>query len=365
MQLSEVELPMTRKIRILIVDDEENNAHIISRILDLTEDKVYAIALSGYEALQLVDSFRPDIILLDVKMPDINGHEVCRKIRRGGTSNYAKIIMISGLSSIDERLNGYASGADDYLTKPFVKEELLAKIKVYSKLSRMEELDSMKRIALGLLNHEARTPLNGILLGSELLAGLPGLDRDAKKYADLIRQSGIRIKDLVDKISRYCELQDGVQLYLEEKNAGEEIKELLEEHKDNVSGSTLVLRGELNVLLLSDWELLREAIDHVVINAVEHNPAGETVDLFLEKGTDGLTLSVADKGPGIPEAIRGNIFDGLYTPDLLHHNGGAGLSLAITKEIVTIHQGRVSCHEGEKGGAVFTFFLPFLKATAK
>ena len=352
---------MIRKIRILIVDDEEYNLLIVSKILELNVDCQFKTVSTGQEALSVIEDFDPDIVLLDVRMPEMDGYEVCRGIRQGAIAQYAKIIMISGLSSIDERLEGYAAGADDYITKPFVKEELLAKIQVYSKLSRMEEVDSMKKTAMGILSHEARTPLNGILMGSELLADLPSLDDDAKKYALLIKDSGTRIKNLVDKISRYCELQDGVQLVLEERAVRGEIRELIGLHSSHPTKAQIDLTANESLSLLSDWELLREAISHLLGNALERNPDGGKIQVVVEETAGGVQISVIDQGKVVSPGFCEKVFEGLYTPDLMHHHRGTGLGLAITKEIASLHGGEVSCQAMEQGGAVFSLYLPNLR----
>ena len=151
-------------------------------------------AISGEEALAILKSYFPEIILLDVMMPGIDGYEVCRRIRSQNEHKFAKIIMISGMSMIDDRLKGYDAGADDYLTKPYVEDELLAKLKVYSKLNRMEEVDNLKTTAMNILNHETKTPLNGIILGSELLSEMEDLPEKAKHYVDFVHESGLRSK---------------------------------------------------------------------------------------------------------------------------------------------------------------------------
>jgi signal transduction histidine kinase len=220
----------------------------------------------------------------------------------------------------------------------------------------MEELDLMKKNALGILSHEARTPLNGILLGSELLLGCSHPDPETEKFAELIRDSGLRLKDLVDKISRYCELQDGAQLFVEEKDVVTEIKDALKTSSEELSVDLIVESGSPSYSC--DWKLVKEAIVYLLENAYERSSAGSKVTLHLEARQDQLQITVVDSGDRLRPDFCERIFDGLYTPDLMKHQKGSGLGLAIVKEIVSLHGGDVSCRLSGDCEVVFSMQLP-------
>jgi len=124
--------------RILFVDDENQNIQIMKEIISFYPKYEMEIAVSGQQALDFVEKTVPEIVLLDIMMPGIDGFEVCRKLRQNPNLNRTKIIMVSGLSMIGDRLKAYEYGADDYITKPFVEDELIAKLDVFAKLNRME-----------------------------------------------------------------------------------------------------------------------------------------------------------------------------------------------------------------------------------
>jgi len=170
----------TKKNKILIVDDEARNQRIVLETLEGLGD--IAIASSGEEALELIESFMPDVVLLDIMMPGIDGYEVSSKIRSNPHFLLTKIILVSGKAMIDERLQGYASGADDYITKPFIPDELLAKVRVFLRLSQVENeivrLNSLledrvknkttqlmeveEKLVSSFTSHDIYTPLNNI-----------------------------------------------------------------------------------------------------------------------------------------------------------------------------------------------------------
>ena len=127
---------MQDKNKILIVDDNATNIAILEEAL--AEKYCLKAASSGEETLAVVEDFQPDLILLDVMMPGIDGYETCRRLRANANLKNVRIIMVSGKTLASERLAGYAAGADEYVTKPFEEEELLAKVRIYLNLKPVD-----------------------------------------------------------------------------------------------------------------------------------------------------------------------------------------------------------------------------------
>lgn len=117
---------MQEKNKILAVDDNSVNLAVIKELLEDQYD--LKTVSTGLDAIEMAHEFRPDLILLDIMLPDIDGYEVCQKIRNSSLLRYTKIIMVSAKAMISEQRKGYQVGADDYLTKPFDGEELLEKV---------------------------------------------------------------------------------------------------------------------------------------------------------------------------------------------------------------------------------------------
>ena len=185
--------------RILLVDDHLTNIVILEEILGDTY--VLATATSGEEALAMASAFQPALILLDIMMPGIDGYETCRRIRALPPLRHTKIIMVSTKGMLSERLQGYDAGADDYLTKPFDAEELLAKVRVYLRLKSAEELAQLKTDLLALLQHEVRTPLNGIITPAEMLMADTNLDEtERREFLQMVHHSAVRLCTLFDKV---------------------------------------------------------------------------------------------------------------------------------------------------------------------
>jgi signal transduction histidine kinase len=348
-----------RKItKVLIVDDEPQNVLVMREILSFHPQYICKGAVSGEEALAIVNTFYPDIILLDVMMPGIDGYQVCKRIRTGNQHKFAKIIMVSGMSMIDYRLRGYDAGADDYLTKPYDEDELLAKLEVYSKLSRMEEVDTLKTTALNILRHETRTPLNGILLGSELLGHMDGLSKKALDYIELVRQSGLKIQELVEKITRYFSIKDGMVKNLSEQYLCLVISSIISRLHVSAGSEVEVNCGcDKDIKFTADWELLQEAFYYVIDNAFKVSRETGVVTIHCWQKAADIIIQVSDQGPGVHPSLTERVFDGLFTPDLLHHRQGTGLGLAIAKEIIEEHGGRISCRNQEHCGTLLEIIL--------
>ncbi len=190
---------MESKSKILAVDDSATNVAVMQEMLN--EAYNLKTAASGEEALEIANDFRPDITLLDIMMPGIDGYEVCRRMRATPSLRQTKIIMVSAKALVSERLEGYAAGADDYITKPFAEDELQAKIKVYLRLKNVEEVDQLKNGVVSLLGHEMRSQINGILLPTTLLMSdedMAGVER--KMLADMVYRNIKRLHGLLEDI---------------------------------------------------------------------------------------------------------------------------------------------------------------------
>ncbi len=199
---------MHKRHRILAVDDSQVNLAILEDML--ADSYALRLAGTGEEALTVAREFRPEIVLLDIMMPGMGGFEVCERLRKDPGLSHTKIILLSAKTEVANRLKGYEVGADDFISKPFNHEELLAKLTVFLRLKSVEELDALKSDVLHLISHETRTPLNGILGVLQLLA-----ESDSPGTADeqeLIQQallSGHRLESLVQKALLYAELRSG------------------------------------------------------------------------------------------------------------------------------------------------------------
>ncbi len=346
-------------IKVLIVDDEPINVKLIIEILRFEEDFQYRSAVDGESALALLDEYNPDIIILDIMMPGMNGYEVCREIKKRGRHKFSKILMVSGKTLVEERLEGYNAGADDYITKPFVDDELLAKLKVFADLKKTEEIDELKTGILQLFSHETKTPLNGILLGSQLILDTPSLPDKVVEYAKLIKISGERIHVLVRKILLLSSLKNNRALNFGCQSIRQYIEGVIKKTKHPLEEKyKFELDCQEDFLLDIDWKLFHEAFYAAIQNAIQYSPSNGTIFISVKKESTNICLRIRDEGPGIQPALVEKIFDEFYSQNIENHSNGTALSLAIGQKIMRLHEGNLSAESTPGKGATFIFTLP-------
>ena len=379
------------KQKVLVVDDEKRNQRIISEILDDLVEMQFAD--SGEQALALVESFHPDLVLLDIMMPGLNGYEVCKKIKANPKFHLVKIILVSGKAMIDEKLQGYDAGADDYLTKPFVHEELLAKSKVFlrmaaaeielealnadleqkvkdrtvqlmqteAKLVNASRLSALGEMAGGIA-HEVNTPLATISLLSSRIEDLlddPELDLESlKKQCEIIRETVGRIGKIIQGLKTFSRdgALDSSALVLAAKLIDDTIVLCGERFrrsdvKLSVEISDLSLLIDCQAVQLSQvlLNLLNNAFD-----AIQSLPI-KWVKIQVSASAEATEIRVTDSGSGIPEASRAKIFDPFFTTKEV--GKGTGIGLSISNSIVLAHGGKLSL-DTESPNTCFVIKLP-------
>ena len=346
--------------RILIVDDNKINTTVLKDLLE--ENYFVKIAYSGEQALDIITQFRPDLVLLDIMMPGIDGFETCKRIRSTPNLNRAKIIMVSGKGFVSERVKGYEVGADDYIVKPFEVEELLAKVRVYLRLKSVEEVDDLKGNLLTFLHHETNTPLNGILVPVETL--LDDEDMDAasrRKWLQMNYRSALRLKSLLEKAMTLCAMKSGqLDFNFEIADLCSVIRDAIikVESKAKKRNVSIELKLPNTAMTMLDRVQMTRVVTILLDNAIRFSPEGKCVNVQISLEKEYYCLKVQDHGKGIHADFLPHIFEEFSDPDFKYHTEGHGLSLAIARQILLKHKG---LHEAEStigAGATFTAKLP-------
>jgi two-component system, sensor histidine kinase and response regulator len=265
---------MTLHNRILVVDDHPTNLAVLEELLG--ETYPLTLATSGEAALALAEEIAPALILLDVMMPGIDGYETCRRLRKLPLLHPPKILMVSAKAMVAERLRGYDAGADDYVTKPFDPQELLAKVRVYLQLRSSEEVDQLKSHMLALLNHEMRTPLNGLIAPLQLLRTDAAMAVEERQLLlEMAAHSATRLERLCEKVATLSAMHAGhwdVQCVTVDLR--EVVRSALEAVSADAAARSVTLVAELPEAALTccDLRQMREVILTLLDNAIRFSP---------------------------------------------------------------------------------------------
>lgn len=357
--LLRLEVRVATTHRVLAVDDNPRDLTIVEKTLGGQYQLV--TASSGEEALYLAPRYRPDLVLLDIMMPGLDGFETCKRLRAIPSLSNCKIILVSARATTADRLDGYSAGADDYVTKPFDSEELLAKLRVYLRLKSVEEVDHLKSDLLDILSHETRTPLTAILSPAALLLEDPTLSEEQREFVEMIRSGGQRLLALVDKVAYLSQLKAGlVPRALGLLDMEEVAEQAIADVRARAARADVAIRlvADSTAPIAGDHEQIRCALDSMLDNAVRLSPASGVVRVGIRLSGPWVEVSVSDQGPGIAPEFIGHVFDEFAVHEVHHHGHGHGLSLATARLIVEQHGGSVGVESERDSGSTFQMLLP-------
>ena len=342
-----------KKNKILVVDDDPMNILILEEILG---KKYQLIRAETAEAACLEAARqRPDLILIDLMVENSSGYEVCRKLRTNSELKFTKIILVSSKSLLKDRLFGYDAGADDYLSRPFDPDELMAKVKVFIRLKYVEEVDKAKDDLINLFAHETRTPLNAIIGFAKLLEENPEISTDDKEFVKLIIDSGLSLLNLSNKAILLSSLRkENAALTLSETTLSKLIDNAIMALPEALKDKHIRLERKIqDVKLKVDCNLTETAIAYILDNAYKFTAPEATVEISSSfNDAQDLIISFKDSGCGISQNRLKTIFDEFVVEDVSHHGRGHGLSLAAVKLIIEHHNGSVTLNNNSDGQGV-------------
>jgi two-component system sensor histidine kinase/response regulator len=357
---------------ILIVDDFADTLALYDALLSEEGHRVRT-ASSGVEALRKVDEQEPELVLLDVSMPGMDGVEVLRHLRarRGGGPS---VIMLTAARREPHAIEaGLREGADAYLTKPIDARELLARTRAALETFRLRRmLEAQRRDHIAMLVHDLRHPLSSLGLVAEILDAEDIGPEERRTSVQTIRGLCRDMARLIDGVLAASRLEAGVfTVEPRPTTVGEVIEPTLAVFAPvaNRRRVALAFEGSLVEPIRADAAKLRQAIDNLVANALKFTPRGGKVRVRVMRGDDGdghasVIFEVADSGPGIAEGERATIFDRYKQGSRGRAAGGAGLGLAIARGIAEAHGGTIRVLSGDIegsgsiGGAAFRLAIP-------
>ena len=351
-------------LRVLIVDDELRNRELLEFMLAPDGFEILHAA-SGEEALAMVARQLPDLILLDVLMPGLDGYEVASRLKANLITRGIPVIMVSALDAPDARLSGLSTGAEEFLSRPVNRAELSIRVRNLLRLKSTSDAAVARRDdSMGMVSHDLRGMLSGILLTASLLAEQASDSEEGQRTIE----GAARIKRYVTRMDRLIgDLVDvvridGGKLALDARRS--DAITMLREVVDGFAHAaadkcvSLDLRVVEPALVAGfDRERLLQVVSNLVSNALKFTPPGGGVVLRGERSGDGLHILVTDTGTGIPAHMIEAIFERFQQVD---DNGktGLGLGLYIARCIVESHGGRIWAESRPGHGSTLHFTIP-------
>jgi two-component system sensor histidine kinase/response regulator len=360
MQSSTSNAPDLKGRKILIVDDDRLNLRILAGILR-PDGYSLAEADSGERALEVYAQFRPDLVLLDVMLPGLNGFETCRILHQTYGAETAPVIFITAKSESDDVVEGLAAGGIDYLPKPFRPKEALARIRTHMHnrllveqqrllVDQLNKADAAKNRFLGMAAHDLRNPLASIRALSEFLRdGTVGAMTD--EQVDLVKTihtASQQMLDLVNELLDVATIESGeMKLSLEPNNLAEIINKsvYLANIEAEKKKTVITFDGRRPAILVKlDAAKIKQVIDNLLSNAVKYSPPGSQITVDLTANDSGCSFAVRDQGPGIPDNERDKLFKDFGRLSARPTGGekSVGLGLAICLKIVEAHGGTIT-----------------------
>ncbi|OQY48203.1 MAG: hypothetical protein B6242_02990 [Anaerolineaceae bacterium 4572_78] len=353
---------------ILVVDDELVNIQVLLNQLSLQNYKV-STAMNGYEALKFVkEGGEFDLVVLDVMMPQMSGYETCRKIRKFHSSTDLPIIMLTAKNRVVDLVTGFEAGANDYLTKPFSKVELLARIKNHLQLTDMRKLNASKDRFFSIVAHDLKGPFLPLLGLSELLPQIARTStiEEIIEMAENINSSANNVYALLENLLSWSRIQMGRMPYNPiSVNLQKTIFENIILLSANARDKDILLQSDVSkgMFVESDRNMLNTIVRNLTTNAIKFTSSGGSIIISAEPNEKFVEVSVKDTGVGIREKDIDKLFhiDVHHTTQGTNKESGTGLGLIMCKEMVEKNGGEVWVESELGKGTTVKFTVPLDK----
>lgn len=361
-------------VKVLVVDDNADNRALAKATLD-DEGISVALATTGDEALAAFTVERPDCILMDIRMPGLDGVTVCERIRAMPGGTRVAIVFVTAHRNVESFDRAQQAGGDDFMTKPFRPAELILRIQTAMRLRRIatehlqlsaelrQQRDELLRLQLrkeqlaAFLVHDLRNPVNAIELQAQRILRHPEADHRSRDAAGKIHDETRNLIRMLTNLLDISRADEGELAPVREAiDPRALVTRVVEEMRPRAAAAGLELVAEVEATSVhADGELLNRVLVNLIDNALRHAPSGTAIKISARSMADALELRVADAGPGIAEEERSKVFERFVSSADVGANRGLGLSFC--KVAVEIHGGAIWIEDAAPG-AVFCIRIP-------
>lgn len=381
MNNSFTELP--RKPLILIVDDIPKNLQVLSSILSNYGYQI-SFASNGKQALSVIKTGKPDLILLDIMMPEMDGYEVCKILKEKEDTANIPVIFLTGISEMTDIIKGLQIGAVDYVTKPFNSTELTIRVKTHLELKlardtiieyvnelqqtqdELKQANANKDKFFSIIAHDLRGPFSGFLGLSELLTTeFDQLEKtEIVQIGESLNKAAKRVFELIENLLEWARAQMGrIEFTPVQINLQEAIDRISKIFKATANNKDISLENNVDddIIVFADNNMLNTILRNLTSNALKYTVRGGKITYSSNAQDDNsIEINVTDTGVGMKEEVMEKLFriDVKHSTPGTEKEQGTGLGLLLCKEFVEKHNGKISVKSVLNQGSTFTFTLP-------
>ncbi|MBN2006833.1 MAG: response regulator [Anaerolineae bacterium] len=367
-----------RKYTLLVVDDTPANLGVAADYLEMCGFEIIT-ATSGENGLDKAARLHPDLILLDVMMPGVNGFEACRRLKADKTTQDIPVIFMTALVSEDDKVQGFEAGGVDYVTKPILHRELLARVTTHLRIQdqarQLIELNAGKDKFFSILAHDLRGPFGPLLQLSEILAGeaVKGETQNVQSLSARLHEGAEVVYQLLENLLQWARIQQGRMPYAPETlSLAEMAEQVFRLLYDVATQKNIMLQSQVGaeVKVQGDAAMLNAVLRNLVSNAIKFTPQGGrvTTQACLSKRSVAgkwVEVLVCDTGVGMSPEDQSKLFrlDVHHSTEGTAQEQGTGLGLLVCREMVEKHGGELWVESTVGQGTKMHFTLPLDAAT--
>jgi two-component system sensor histidine kinase/response regulator len=366
--------PPHRPASILVVDDNPVNLQVLTSMLKQSGWRPRPVT-SGRLGLQASRNEAPDLVLLDVNMPDLGGYEVCARLKADPQLAHIPVIFVSALGETVDKVRGFQAGGVDYIIKPFQLDEVKARVAAHLELARqrreleasyqkLRESERLRDSLVQMIVHDLRSPLGAISAHLDLLAA-EAKQKLAPEFQDDLVSAMRATRNMVRMVNGILDVSkleaQMMKLDLRVCDLVQVLQQSLDDLESLVGNRQLAFaRPEAPARVLADREIVARIVQNFLANALRFTPGGGEIRVGVAVEADHARVFVADTGPGVPTDSRERIFDKFVeaTGPAPDRRRGTGLGLAFCRMAVEAHGGRIGVDSEVGKGSTFWFTLP-------
>lgn len=351
---------------ILVVDDNPENLDVLLDVLDSSHFDV-RVAKDGKTALDIVAANPPDLILLDVMMPEMNGFEVCSRLKADKQTRDIPVVFLTVLNETVNKIRGYELGGVDYITKPIQITEVMIRIQTQLTLNRLRKQEKHVKM---LEEHFSNMVVQSLCPALNTISGMIQYlkqfgerltdDEKQKKY-DMINKSILKMTSILDNIFVYKKsVEHHIGFYPKRTDIKQLCKTALSEFTSVVQKSHEIILSATDdeIFAVVDPDLVWHILIQLLTNAVNYSPPGTKIDIKIYNQDTNIVFHIQDQGIGIPKSDQQRIFDAYVRGGNIGRIKGSGLGLTIVKQFVDLHHGKIELESDQGKGCLIKVFLP-------